>query len=235
MPNWSFGKNDQFFVADFDGNNKKDLFVFNGADYETRCFGLIKSSGTNLSLIQSYDANLPGWQMNKNVRYYVGDFNDQKADRALARHPAEKYLRLNARLHEGEMSVQEVSEVEAPLLELDLSPCGFAYVVTLSDRRLAVGDLPDLGIRRSYPSPDPGDDLSRHHIAPAPETAFNVRVPEVDSPWQPCQQLRSCSIVSKMAHRRSPFVPAPSPLNSASNCPKSHGLKAFNSSRSQAP
>ena len=81
MPNWSFGKNDQFYVADFDGNNKKDLFIFNGADYATRYFGLIKSSGTTLSLIQRYDANLPGWQMNKNDRYYVGDFNgDGKVD-----------------------------------------------------------------------------------------------------------------------------------------------------------
>ena len=41
--------------------------------------------------------------------------SDQKAARAPAR-PAEKYLRLRLRLNEGEMSVQEVSEVEGPLL-----------------------------------------------------------------------------------------------------------------------
>ena len=81
MPSWSFGKNDQFYVADFDGDGKKDLFISNTLDYPTRYFGLLKSSGTGFSVVTRYDANLPGWQMNKNDVYYVGDFTgDGKTD-----------------------------------------------------------------------------------------------------------------------------------------------------------
>lgn len=81
LPSWNFGKNDQFYVADFDGDGKKDLFISNTLDYPTRYFGLLKSSGSGFSLVQRYDANLPGWQMNKNDRYYVGDFTgDGKSD-----------------------------------------------------------------------------------------------------------------------------------------------------------
>lgn len=81
LPSWSFGTNDKFYVADFDGNGKKDLFISNTLDYPTRYFGLLKSSGAGFSMATRYDANLPGWQMNKNDIYYVGDFNgDGKTD-----------------------------------------------------------------------------------------------------------------------------------------------------------
>lgn len=80
MPSWNFGVNDKFYVADFDGNGKKDLFISNSLDYPTRYFGLLRSSGTGFTLIQRYDANLPGWQMNKNDVFYVGDFTGDGKD-----------------------------------------------------------------------------------------------------------------------------------------------------------
>jgi hypothetical protein len=80
MPNWNFGVNDQFYVADFDGNGKKDLFISNSKDYSVRYFGLLRSTGTGFSLIQRYDANLPGWQMNKNDKFYAGDFSGDGKD-----------------------------------------------------------------------------------------------------------------------------------------------------------
>jgi len=81
MPNWQFNKNDQFFVADFDGDGRKDLFVFNGSDWSMPYFAMLRSSGAGFSVIQRYDKNLPGWQMAKNDTYVVGDFDgDKKAD-----------------------------------------------------------------------------------------------------------------------------------------------------------
>ena len=81
MPNWQFNRNDKFFVADFDGDGKKDLFVFNGLDWSTRYFAMIISSGSSLSVIRRFDTNLPGWQMNKNDQYFVGDYTgDGKSD-----------------------------------------------------------------------------------------------------------------------------------------------------------
>jgi hypothetical protein len=101
---------------------------------------------------------------------------EQLADKS-SRRPAESYLRLRVRVNEGEMSVQEVSEVEGPLIEPDTLNSGFVYEVTLAAQRLAVGGIPDLGVRRSYPAPDGTGELRGHHISVAPVAEFNVRVP----------------------------------------------------------
>jgi hypothetical protein len=80
IPGWSFGLNDKFLVADFDGNGKKDLFISNTLDYGIPYFGMLKSSGTAFSLIKRYDAILAGWTMGKGDKLYVGDFNGDKKD-----------------------------------------------------------------------------------------------------------------------------------------------------------
>jgi hypothetical protein len=81
MPNWDFKPGDQLFVADFDGDGKKDLFIFNGSNWAFPYLGMLKSSGGGFSLIQRYDSSLPGWIMKPNDRYYVGDFTgDGKQD-----------------------------------------------------------------------------------------------------------------------------------------------------------
>ena len=81
MPGWQFQKNDQFFVADFNGDGKKDLIVFNGNNWSIPYLGMLQSSGTGFHLVHRYDANLPGWQMTAGDQFYTGDFNgDGKED-----------------------------------------------------------------------------------------------------------------------------------------------------------
>ena len=77
MPGWQFQSNDQFHVADFDGDGKKDLYVFNGNNWAIPYVGLLRSSGTGFNVVQRYDANMPGWQMRPGDRHVVGDFSGE--------------------------------------------------------------------------------------------------------------------------------------------------------------
>ncbi|MCB0168089.1 MAG: VCBS repeat-containing protein [Anaerolineae bacterium] len=81
MPGWQFHKHDKFYIADFNGDGKKDLFVFNGTDWSIPYLGMLRSTGSGFQLVRRYDTSLAGWQMKKNDRYFVGDFTgDGKED-----------------------------------------------------------------------------------------------------------------------------------------------------------
>jgi len=74
MPGWTFSKDDRFVVADFDGDGKKDLYVFNGTGWAMPYLGMLRSSGTGFSLVRRYDGSLPGWAMRPNDQLLVGRF-----------------------------------------------------------------------------------------------------------------------------------------------------------------
>lgn len=73
IPGWQMAKGDRHYVGDFNGDGKDDLYVFNGLDWNKAYLGMLRSTGTSLSLSKRYDGNAPGWQMRKNDQHYVGD------------------------------------------------------------------------------------------------------------------------------------------------------------------
>lgn len=75
MPNWQFQRDDKFYVADFNGDGRKDLFVFNGTNWSIPYLGMLRSKGTGFEVVRRYDENMPSWQMRSNDRHYVGDLN----------------------------------------------------------------------------------------------------------------------------------------------------------------
>ncbi len=83
MPGWgNFKANDQFYIGDFDGDGKSDLYAFNGKDFLQPWFGMLKSSGTALSASKLYYQTLLGWgDMKPDDRFYIGDLDrDGKSD-----------------------------------------------------------------------------------------------------------------------------------------------------------
>jgi hypothetical protein len=75
MPGWQFHRNDEFYVADFDGNGRDDLFVFNGDNWAFPYVGMLRSNGSSFTVVQRYDSRLPGWQMRPGDTFYIGDFD----------------------------------------------------------------------------------------------------------------------------------------------------------------
>lgn len=81
LPGWQMTKGDRFFVADFNGDGKDDLYVFNGTNWSMAYLLMVASNGSSLDYVRRYDGNAPGWQMRKNDRHFVCDLKgDGKED-----------------------------------------------------------------------------------------------------------------------------------------------------------
>jgi len=82
IADWTMGAGDRYHVADFDGDSKDDLYVFNGSDWGgTRYLGMLKSSGAGLAGIRRYtDTLASGWYMGVKDHFYVGDIDGDGKD-----------------------------------------------------------------------------------------------------------------------------------------------------------
>jgi hypothetical protein len=87
------------------------------------------------------------------------------------------YLRLRVLVEPGKLSLVGGTVVEGPLAQAaELHP-GLAYEVTLGSRRVAVGQVQDAGVWRSFGDPSGRPALSGHHITLLPSYEIAVRVP----------------------------------------------------------
>ncbi|MGH9713335.1 MAG: FG-GAP-like repeat-containing protein [Candidatus Acidiferrales bacterium] len=80
LPGWQMRPGDQFFAGDFDGDGKQDLYVFNGNNWSYKYLGMLKSSGASLSDVKLFTSGLPGWTMQTNDQFFVGDLDGDGKD-----------------------------------------------------------------------------------------------------------------------------------------------------------
>jgi hypothetical protein len=76
------------------------------------------------------------------------------------------------------LSLQNITQVDGPLIAHEELHGDLAYEVTVAGNRVASGALPDVGMRRAFPPPDPAPGQEGHYFTPAPSYQFIARVPK---------------------------------------------------------
>ena len=62
LPGWGgFARHDRFYIGDFSGDGKDDLYIFNGSDWANPYLGMFRSTGSDFVAVQLYDGDVPGW------------------------------------------------------------------------------------------------------------------------------------------------------------------------------
>ncbi len=85
-PTWQPREKDRYYVADFSGDGKQDLIVFNGENWNKPYLALLRSNGQGFDVVKRYDRVIPGfWTMRSKDQLYVSDFNGDGKDDLLIR------------------------------------------------------------------------------------------------------------------------------------------------------
>lgn len=87
-------------------------------------------------------------------------------------------VRLRLRVDRGRISVIGAHAVPGVAEIPERLDYGLAYEIADGNRRLAVGSIPDVGQRRSYPDPAGRPGLDGHHLEELDSFEANVRVPQ---------------------------------------------------------
>jgi hypothetical protein len=88
------------------------------------------------------------------------------------------YVRAKVRLENGQLSVIELKQVLGPLGMPSGITRGYVYEVLLGEQQVALGSLPDLGVRRSFANRDVPGPEGKHHFAKLSTIEFFIRIPK---------------------------------------------------------
>ena len=87
-------------------------------------------------------------------------------------------VRLRLRITRGQVSVVAVHAVPGVLPPPERLDYGLAYEIRNGNRRVAVGSVPDVGMRRSFPDPQGRAGMQGHHLQELETIEVNLRLPQ---------------------------------------------------------
>jgi hypothetical protein len=85
---------------------------------------------------------------------------------------------MTVRLQNGQLSVTDAKQVPGPLAIPSTVIRGYAYEVLLNEQQVALGSIPDVGVRRSFANRDVEGPEGKHHFAKISIIEFAVRIPK---------------------------------------------------------
>jgi hypothetical protein len=88
------------------------------------------------------------------------------------------YLRVEVHHENGKLSVIGMKEVPGPLALPSAVTRGYAYEVLIDDQQVALGSVPDVGLRRAFANRDVTGPQGKHYFVDVPSFDFFVRIPK---------------------------------------------------------
>jgi len=101
----------------------------------------------------------------------------QPKEGAQVQTPGEGYVRLEVHVDNGKLSIISAKPVPGPLAMPSAVIHGYAYEVILNDQQVALGSVPDVGVRRAFANRDVPDPQGKHFLINVPTFDFSVRIP----------------------------------------------------------
>ncbi len=80
LPSWSMRDGDRFYLADFNGDGKDDIYVFNATNWNQGYVGMLRSTGSGLAYTKRYDKYLPGNYITNSDELYIADIDGDKKE-----------------------------------------------------------------------------------------------------------------------------------------------------------
>ena len=88
------------------------------------------------------------------------------------------YIRMEVHVENGHLSVIGVKQVPGPLAMPSAVIRGYAYEALLDGQQVALGSIPDVGVRRAFANSDVEGPQGKHYFIKVPEFDFFVRIPK---------------------------------------------------------
>lgn len=92
--------------------------------------------------------------------------------------PSEGYARVEIHVEDGQLSVIGIKEVPGPLVNPNTVARGYVYEVLINDQQIALGSIPDVGVRRAFANRDVPGPQGKHYFVKAPTFDFFARIPK---------------------------------------------------------